>query len=139
MIKDVQAGLRAFLLADAAISTVVGGSRIHYVKLPNSVMPGPSIVINRVSEETDRLMTGPSGLVSSRFQIDCWASVYGDTEDLALKVKFRLNGYRGLMGSGSSLINVQGVFSENANPEFDPTSNLYRSGRDYFLNYDERV
>lgn len=139
MIKDVAEGLRAFLLADPAISSKVGGSRIHPVKLPNSVPAGPSVVYNLISESSDRLSSGASGLVTSRYQLDSWASSYLEARDLGLLIKDRLNGYRGLMGTGANQVNTQGVFSETANPDYDSGLNLYRISRDFFISYDERV
>lgn len=132
---DVQAGLRTFLLEDVQIASAVGGSRIHYIRLPNAVIPGPSVVINRISEVTDYLSKGPSGLVTTRFQIDAWAVNYGAAEDLAIKIKDRMSGYRGLMGA----VNVQAALSGNANPEYDSGVNLYRASRDFMVSYDERA
>jgi len=138
MLKEIRAGLRAFLLADSAIAAEVGGERIHGVKLPAGTLPGPTIVYHQISEDTDRTLDGPSGLVISRMQLDAWAETSDDAHRLGLLVKERLDGYRGPMGSGVSLVQVQGVFSEDARADYDSSANLHRVSRDYFMSHEER-
>lgn len=135
--KDIRPALRAFLLADATISTTVGASRIYPVRLPQGITAS-SIVYNRISGVGDHHMQGPSGLARPRIQIDSWAQTADGASALADLVKTRLDGYRGVMGSGAAAVTVHGVFfdSERDLP-FDDGSKLYGVSRDYFVHYRE--
>jgi hypothetical protein len=129
-LKDIRPALRSCLLADAAIAAVVG-SRVHSVRLPSGVPAGPSIVYNLITESTDRHMTGPSGLVISRFQIDAWATSADAANNLGLLIKERLDGFRGTVES----VVIQGIFSEDARNDYDSAANAHRAQRDYFVTY----
>ena len=137
-LKDLRPGLRAFLLADAQISAMVGGERVHGVKLPAGIMVGPSIVYSQISETTDHTMDGPSGLVTSRYQFDAWAESSDEAHRLGFLVKDRLDGYRGPMGSDDTLVEVQGVFAEDARANYDSNADLHRLSRDFFIAHEER-
>jgi hypothetical protein len=137
MLKDIRPGFRAFLLSDIEISTMVGGERVHGLRLPLGTLPGPTIVYSQISEQTDVTLDGPSGLVSGRMQVDAWAESFDEATHLALLVKDHLNGYRGPMGSDSIAVQVQGVFAEDARADYDSVANLYRVSRDYFLTHEE--
>lgn len=137
-IKDLRPALRAFLLADAAISTAVGASRIYPGKLPQGVALA-SIVYTLISDQGDFHNEGPSGLAHPRYQIDAWAPTLDAATTLANLIKTRLDGYRGEMGSGATLVNVQGVFRDSGGrEEFDAEANLWRNSRDYFIWFEER-
>jgi hypothetical protein len=133
MIADLRPALRAFLLADAAISTAVGGTRIYPTVLKQGIRD-PSIVYNRITGLGNWTTTGPSGLTRPRFQIDCYATTSDQAEALADLVKARLDGYRGLMGS----VMVQGVFFDTERDDYQADAELYRTSRDYFIWFEER-
>lgn len=125
--------LRAFLLADSAISTAVGNARVYPTNLAQGQRE-PSIVFTLVSEQTIRASLRSTGLVFARVQVDCWAATHAAAASLALLVKERLDGYRGQMGGAV----VQGIFSEAASYNYDAAATLYRVSRDYFIDYEER-
>jgi hypothetical protein len=140
-VKDILPGLRAFLLADAAISTAIGGARIYPGRLPQG-MALARIVYTLISDPGDYHNAGPSSLARPRYQIDAWAP--GSNPDaataLANLIKDRIDGYRGEMGSGGTLVNVRGVFRDaGGREEFDDSAKLWRNGRDYLIWFDERV
>lgn len=140
MIISLVPALRAFLLADAAIASAVGNSRIFPVVLRQGVR-SPSIVYNLVSEITDQHMQGASGLVFSRYQIDALAVLADDARELADLIKFRIDGFRGEMMTNESpptVVNVQGVFSDTARTDYTSEIDLHRVSRDYFFDYGER-
>jgi uncharacterized protein DUF3168 len=133
VIFDIRPGLRTFLLADAGVSAAVGGSRIF----PNTLQQGvkdPSIVYSRVSGLADHHMQGASGLTRPRFQIDAYATTQDLATNLADLVKFRLDGYSGLMGS----VMVQGVFFDTEREDFQADIDLHRISRDYLFWFEER-
>ena len=133
-LADIRPAIRAFLLADAAISTAVGGNRVYPVVLPQG-QRGASVVINRVSGLGSHTMQGADGLARPRLQIDCYAPLADDASALADLVKEVIDGYRGLMGA----VNVQGVFFDGERDDYQSDVDLHRVSRDYFVWYVERV
>lgn len=140
VIKDIRPALRAFLLADPAVSSAVGGVRIYPLVLPQGQKLA-SIVYSRVSGQGDHHMQGPSGLTRPRFQIDAWAESLDAAVVLADLVKERIDGFRGVMpntGSPSDDVNVQGVFFDTEREDFQPDIKMSRMSRDYIVWFEER-
>lgn len=129
---DAFAALRTFLLADAAISSAVGGARIYPVKMPQGET-GASIVMTRISSVGDHHNEGATLLARVRYQIDCYALTFGGSADLALAVKESLDGYRGTMGS----VPVKGVFFDSERDGYEPETEFYRVSQDYIVWHDE--
>lgn len=134
-ILDIRLGLRAFLLADAAIAAVVG-ARVFPIKMPQGEK-GTSIVYLRVSNVGDHIMSGPTRIARPRFQIDCWAGTPGAASDLANLVKERLDGYQGPMPYGSASpqlsVEVLGIFFQSERDGYDSDNELYSASRDYMI------
>lgn len=134
-LADIRLGLRAFLLADAAILALVADRVFPIVLKPGETQT--SIVYIRISGQGDHWMQGSSGLARPRYQIDCWAQTPGAANALANLVKERLDGYRGPMPYGSNspqdFVTVQGVFFTDEREDYDPANKMYRVGRDYFI------
>lgn len=135
MTKDIRPALRAFLLADAGIAAVVG-TRVYPIKIPQGVNAA-SIVYTRVSGRGDYHMAGPSGLAMPRFQIDAWAPTGDAATALAALIKARIDGFRGVMGSGPAAVTVQGVFLLDEREDYDDTVKLHRMSRDYAIDFEE--
>lgn len=142
--KDVRKAIRAFLLGDAAISTLVGGSRIYPGILPQGVAQTsvvPAVVQNLVTESSDYHMQGGSGLGQARIQVDAWAQSADAAVELANLVYDRLSGSKGTIefGTNSPLENVvvQGVFQDQGRDDYDATSKLHTRRRDYMVWYSE--
>jgi hypothetical protein len=132
---DLRPGLCAFLLADAAIAGLVA-TRIYPVKLPQGIT-APSIVYNEISGQGDHHNEGASGLVRVRMQIAAWAQTADAAHALFLAVKNRLDGYRGPMGAGATLVTVQGAFVDSWRDVDDTVANLRGKAADYFLFFEE--
>lgn len=133
MVADLRSALRAFLLADAAISSAVGGARVFPVVVPQGETRA-SVVYARISGEGDYHTQGPSGLARPRYQIDAYAKTQDEAAALANLVQDRIDGYRGLMGS----VPVQGVFLESERDDYHDAAKLHRVSRDYVIFYAER-
>ncbi len=139
-LKDIRPALSAFLAADAAVAAlVVTGSttRIYPGKLPQGTTAA-SIVYSEISGEGDHHNAGASGLVRVRMQIAAWALTADAAHALFLAVKERIDGYRGVMGSGGAAVNVQGVFIDTFRDIDDTVANLRGKVADYFIVYEER-
>jgi hypothetical protein len=133
MIADLRSELRDFLVADATVFALIGGQRIFPVVMPQGETR-TSLVYTTISETTDHVTTGASGLVMQRIQIDAYATLPDDADTLARAVKDILDGYRGAMGA----IDVQGVFADTARTDYQSEPKLYRVSRDYLVWYGER-
>lgn len=134
--KDIRPALYSFLLVDSTISGLVGGERIYPVKIPQGVKK-TSVVYTRISGEGDYAMVGPTGYVRPRIQIAAWAPTANEADTLARAVKARIDGYSGAMGSGASLVQVQGVFQADMREMWDEAAQLYGVMRDYFIHHEE--
>jgi len=139
--KDIRPALRALLLGDATVSGLVGGVRIHVVRLPQG-QRAASIVLSRISEGADYHMAGASGLAQTRMQVDSWAEDPDDAATLGNAVYDRLSGFRGPVSWGSNSpqdeIQIGGIFFDQGREDFDDVSELYRMSRDYLIWYAER-
>lgn len=128
--NDIRPALRTFLLADPTISGLVGGVRIHHLRLPQDQV-APSIVFLKVSETGDYHLASDSGLAQLRMQIDAWAQSADAATQLANAVYDRLTGERGAMDS----IDVRGIFLLNGRDDYDDVTRLFRISRDYNIFY----
>lgn len=133
---DLRAVLRSILLADGTVSGMVAGARVYPGILPQQ-FAGASLVQNLISEDTDYRMSGASGLVSTRVQIDAWAATADAAVALANAAKDCLSGYSGLTSFGSNspqqTVMVQAIFAEQGSDEYDDEAKLHRRSRDYVV------
>jgi hypothetical protein len=136
-LKDIRPALRAFLLADAAISSAVGASRIYPDEMPQGVT-ATSLVFQEISNVGDHHMQGPSGLARPRMQVTAWATTRDAAYALGLLVKDRLDGYVGVMGTGGDAVTVQGVFFDNSRNLKDDAASLYGRQQDFIIWFEER-
>jgi Protein of unknown function (DUF3168) len=128
--KDIRLALRTYLLADPTISGLVGGVRIHHVRLPQDQVE-PSVVYTRISEVGDYNMVRDSGLGQVRVQLDSWAQNSDAANELSNAVYDRITGARDTMSS----IIVKGIFMAGGRDDYDEVSQLYRASRDYIVWY----
>lgn len=139
-IKDIRPALRAVLLGDVDVSSVVG-TRIYPAQIPQGVTD-PSIVYSIITEDTDYHMNGPSGLKTDRIQIDCWAQESDQAVSLANDVEDVLSGFSGTVSFGSSSpqdsIVIHAVFHDIGDDIYDSVAKLYSKQRDYFFWYYDR-
>jgi Protein of unknown function (DUF3168) len=137
-LKDIRPALRRFLLDDAAVSALVGGSRIFPIRLTEGEKR-TSLVYHRISELTDYHLLGPSGLEQARFQLDALAQTSAAASELSDAVQDRLSGASGTVTFGSNspedFVEFRGVFKVHAREEFDGEAELFRMSRDYLIWY----
>lgn len=133
--KDIRKALRAYLLADAGIATLVS-DRVYFIKMKQGNVD-PCIVFSRISGAGVYHHGGDSGLAMPRYQIDAWSKTGDAATTLANLIKDRLSGYRGVMGSGGAAVTVQGAFMLDEREDFDDTVQMSRMSRDYAIDYEE--
>ncbi len=95
--SDFKAAFYTFLVAQAAITTVVG-TRI-FPDLARGNAPLPYITYQRVNYELFKHLTGTSPLTNAGYQLDIWGGTEVEAEQAMLAVRDTLDNYRGLMGS----------------------------------------
>jgi hypothetical protein len=127
--------LRSHLLADPAIAALVD-RRIAWAARPRQD-PLPSIALHRIDGVRDYMMAAPSGLVTSRIQVDCWATTNKAASEISTAVRGSLSGLRQVIQG----VEFQGVFLE---VEIDyseegstPDELLHRVSTDYLIWHSE--
>jgi Protein of unknown function (DUF3168) len=141
--KDIRSALRFFLLADATVASLVGGSNPTTARIFPILMPqdekNTSLVYNRITEVSDYHLLGSSHLEQTRMQIDAWAMRPGAASELADAVYDRLSGHAGTVVFGSNspqdFIEFRGVFMVSGREDYDGTAELFRMSRDYLIWY----
>lgn len=106
-----------FMLADAGLAALVS-TRINWQTRPQGNAL-PSISLHRVSGVRDYAMEGPTGLVESRVQVDCWGETYVSALDVARAVRDLLSGIRQTTGG----IELQGVFISGERHDYEKDGN----------------
>lgn len=124
---DIRPALRAALLLESDITDLVE-SRIYPVLAPQGERR-PLIVLTRVSEGEDFVLKGPSGLLQTRVQIDCWAATPDEASALAEAVRARLHGLSGVWLG----ITISGAFAGSIREDQDRETHAFRVGRDYMV------
>jgi Protein of unknown function (DUF3168) len=132
--KDIRPALRTFLLADPTISALVGGVRIHHLRLPQDQV-APSIVYLKVSETGDYHLASDSGLSQARIQLDAWAQSSDAATELANAVYDRMTGERGRIDYDATFVDVRAMFLIAGRDDYDEVNNLYRISRDFNVWY----
>lgn len=137
---DVRVAVRSLLINDPTISLLID-DRVFFLRAPQTER-NDYVVYNRVSSLTDYVMTGPSGLVRVRFQIDCWSTVSANASRIADLVKDKLSGFKGevLWGESSpeEAVKINGIFADTLERDsYDPELDMYAMGRDYLVWYQE--
>lgn len=97
----MEAALIAELLATAGI-TALSGTRINWSRRPQGeTIPKDksSVVLHRIDGAPDYHLGGPSGLVESRIQADCWATSYGAAKAMARAIEAKVSAARFTRGS----------------------------------------
>ena len=124
----MEEALRNYLLAGAGLVSLVA-ARIHWVRSPQG-SASPRIVLYRISGVRDMVMNGPSGLVSSRVQVDCIGASYSSAKTVARAVEGRLSGFSGTPGG----VDFQGCFLIGERDDFEDTDTpdkLFRTSLDF--------
>lgn len=133
--KDIRPALREFLLGDSNIAALVA-TRVFPIVLPQGTKLA-SVVYTRISGGGDHDMQGVTGYARPRIQIAAWAPKADDAVALANRLKDRLDGYSGEMGTGAAIVRVQGVFKTDEREIYDDVVQMFGVMRDYFIHHEE--
>lgn len=100
MVVTIGAALRAHLLDDNTIASIVSG-RVYPLRMPQKVNL-PAIVLTRVSGMRFAHLRGADALARPRYQVDCWAVTHDGATVLGTLCRQRLNGYTGTWSDDDS-------------------------------------
>jgi len=134
---DIEYQVRAFLLADADVASVVG-TRVFPAPAPQNTA-APFVTLQRVSTERVYSDDGYSKLCGPLLQIDCWsdapeyAGSYLEAKKAAQAVRHALNGFRGMMGP----LRVQETTIETEHDLFDAQDRTRRVSYDFRFWHDD--
>lgn len=131
---DIEEALYYVLSQDEAIASGIA-SRVYPMQLPQGVT-FPAVTFMKVSAPRDHVQKGPSGLVSSRFQVSAWAQNYSAARQAAALVRLALIGYRGVVASG---VRIGGVLMVNERDLEEPDAKLWQRASDFMIFHDEEV
>lgn len=123
--------------AITALLAGVASGRRYWGRAPQTINAdaGPYIVMNRIDGVRNYVMSGASGYVASRVQIDVYGKTYTATKAAARTVMDTLSGH----SSVSTAATIQGIFidSERDLPAADAgdVRNLFRTSVDIIVHH----
>jgi hypothetical protein len=117
----MEEALRAWLLGTEV------GNRIDWGLRPQGD-PLPAITLWTISDRDDVTHDGPSGLVETRVQVDCWARTAGAAKLLGRKVRSLLSGARA--DTGGIRFDVR-LVSGRQSQEADAHGPIHRESFDF--------
>jgi hypothetical protein len=138
---DVFSLLRAYLMADATISGLVG-PRIYPIKPPQAAT-FPLVTMQQIAEESfpHKRGGGIGGIEKPHYQIDAWVREAGvpafeKARELARAVRARLDGFSGVLAEGGESYRVDIQF-ETARDLFEENTGggFYRRSSDYVIGH----
>lgn len=92
----------------------------------------PAIALSLVSDFSEHVHTGPSGLIEQRIQLDIYAEDHDATDLLAEQVRVLLDGYRGPLGAG---VTAGHIHLENELDGDEVGTRSWRRIQDYLVGY----
>ena len=120
-----EAGIRALLIADEALSVIVG-NRVHVNDVPLQ-SKRPAIVIRRVSTLPTQQVTGTSLLTRTTLQIGARSERIVEAAQMSERVRQILEGYRGTT-AGQQIQSVKWI---NRVTAWDPTLDTHAVDDDF--------
>ena len=133
---DVRPALVKLLTSNSGVTDIVG-TRIYPSVLAQGVTLD-SVVYTRITELDSLTMQNSVGLVSARFQFDCWSKSADRANTLANLVKETFAGFAGRVDLPPNYVDIQLIELVNGRDDYDPAVLLHRMSRDYFVWYEER-
>jgi len=128
----IEADVRTFLLAQSAVSALIG-TRMYPLRLPQGVT-FPALTYQRISGSEDVTHSG-AGPARAGMQFDCWGQTQSSVLALASAVRSALSGHRSGMGD-SPLVNA---FVVNVLDLPEPDIPLWRRMIEVSFLYDETI
>lgn len=118
---SIESDLRTFLLAQAAVSNLIG-TRMYPQQLPDNPTL-PAVVYTRISTRYE-LASGNVPAVRARIQLDCWDDNQVTAWDVAEAIH--------QVADFASPTGIEAIFPEDEDDGFDTDAQLYRRRIDVF-------
>lgn len=106
----------ALLLGDVAVRGLTGGGQRVYWDVIGQGQQGAAVVLHLISSVPDYAMSGPTGLVANRVQVDCRAGTRAEALALSRAIDVLLSGYRGTVGGS-----LFSIFRDSMRSDFEKT------------------
>ena len=113
---SIATAMFSHLSSQAGITALVG-TRV-YATVPPSDPTYPFITFQVFSDAPEHHMGGAVGLTIVKMQIDAWAFLVQEQQDISEAIRNALDGFRGLMGT--ELLDVRHCFLESRNTFQEP-------------------
>lgn len=126
----MEEALTAHLLASSGLTALVG-DRIDWARRPQGKRL-PAVVLFVVDALPAYTMQGPTSLVSSRIQVDCWGETYASVKAVAREVTQALSGIDEVING----VDLRGGFKEAERDSFEVGgggADLYRVSLDFTI------
>jgi len=131
----MEEALVTLLLADGTLSGLVG-TRINWGVRPQANSTLPAIVLNRITGVRDYSLDGPTNLISSTVQCDCYGQSYGSAKQAARALMGVVNGYD-QTASGVQFQRISIESERDTNETESPGRYLFRCSIDIAIWHDE--
>lgn len=127
----MEEALIAELLATAGVTALIS-ARASWGRRPQGET-GTALCLHRIGGLRDYHLQGPSGLVESRVQADCWAETYAGAKALARAIEAAVSGRRFSRGA----IRFDAILIEGErDDDFDENSvTLFRTALDLIVHH----
>lgn len=129
----MEEALLSLLMGNAAVSALVG-DRIHWQGRPQAT-PLPAVVLTGISRVDDYSLSGATGPIDRRVQVDCWASTFTASKAVERAVIDALGGFTGTQDG----VHFYGVFLDGSRDLREDTDaeRISRVSLDFLITYTE--
>jgi len=136
----IETAFFSYVTSKAEITNLVS-TRVFASVAPSSPTY-PYITFTVISNQPEHYMGGSSGLTSVRLQVDAWARLVSEQQDISEALRNVLDGYGGLMGTEN--LDVRMCFMENRNTFEEPDKQgknlpVHRASIDYLIWHKESL
>jgi hypothetical protein len=134
---DAMAALRTYILDQSSVNDLIAqrlylGRRKQGALLPNAV-------IKRTSESHDHLLSGRSGIVQTRFQIECFSDRHSGTTGAASIAEAIYQCDVDTLKGETNGVNFRGVTVEDGRREYDYEDTEGGDAQTYVCQFDLMV
>lgn len=128
---DPEEALIQHLIHNTAINALVAG-RVYPKRIPQGDSV-PAITVMRVDTSFEKVHGEPAISKYAKTQVTSWADTLLAAKQLAAKVESALDGYMGVLGYGSSILEAEAVTIEGENFDDDEETGLNWVNQDYAI------
>lgn len=135
----IEANLYFYIVNQSTITAIVGSGGVYPHHL-TQFATFPAITIQTISVNHDHVIQGAAGVKRCRIQIDCWSHSLDQVLDCAEKIRLKLMGYMGMMGSSDvRFVELDSTRNMHEAPTDGSDQWLYRVSSDYIFTVGESV